>query len=296
MQFDFYIVNHSFEYRNKMSKDEIENKIKSLSIDYDYIRQYKETDKIYVNPDIYDAIIFPELTICDVLYVHNKGRKHFDRDIIASLGNIIDKSEETSLSTKEVVDKLPGHNKNKVYGLLCLHPIEGIDKQYLVYNKNNWLDFHRYFLSIYSHDASFFIDECKKYYPELFFHENNYQSIKAIISDSIKTVIHYLNELSENFLKCKLETNNRIDLLKKFNSISNFDLDASLEGNIKRKKELTFNFINNRKEDVPVYCELHLKLLYDDNRKLKQNRIYFHEGKDDIEEGKMLIGHIGKHL
>ncbi len=296
MQFEFYIVNHSFEYRDGISKEKIENKIKSLSNDYDYIRQYKETDKIYVNPDIYDAIIFPELTICDFLY-SPKGRKNFDRDTIAFLSNIIDKSEETSLTSKEIVgDLLPKHNENKVYGLLCLHRLDGIDAEYLVYNKNNWLNFHRYFLSIYSHDALFFIDECKKYYPDLYFHENNYQSIKALISNSIKTVVHYLNGLSNNFLKCKQETNNRIDLLQKFNSISNFDLDASPEGDVSRKKELTFYFINNHKKDVPVYCELHLKLLYDDTRKVKQNRIYFHEGKEDIEEGKILIGHIGKHL
>ena len=142
----------------------------------------------------------------------------------------------------------------------------------------------------------FFIDECKKYYPDLHFHENNYQSIKSLIGNSDKIVVHYLNELNNNFLKCKLETTNRIDLLKKFNSISNFDLDASPEGDVNRKKELTFYFINHHKEDIAIYCELHLKLLYDDSKKVKQNRIYFHEGKDDIEKGKILIGHIGKHL
>jgi hypothetical protein len=85
-------------------------------------------------------------------------------------------------------------------------------------------------------------------------------------------------------------------LLKRFNSISDLDLDASIEGDVNRKKALTFYFINKNKQDVLVYCELHLKLLYDDNRKVKQNRIYFHEGIDDVEEGKILIGHIGKHL
>ena len=296
MQFEFYIVNHSFAFQKGISKEEIENRIKSLSIDYDYIRQYKETDKIFVHPDIYDACIFPELTICDFLY-SPKGRELFDRDIIAFLSNIIDKSEETTLNIEEVIEVLlPEHNENNVYGLLCLHRIKGIDEKYLVYNKNNWFDFHRFFLSIYPHDATFYINECKKYYPELHFHDNNYQSVKAIVNHSAKTIIHHLNELSRNFLKCKSETNNRIDLLKRFNSISNFDIDASVEGDLKRKHKLTFYFKNNQGKIIPVYCELHLKMLYDDNRKIKQNRVYFHEGVNDIEDGKVLIGYIGRHL
>jgi hypothetical protein len=177
-----------------------------------------------------------------------------------------------------------------------LHRIEGIDEEYLVYNKNNWLDFHRYFLGVYPHEAEFFIDECKKYYPELYFHENNYQSIKSLVNNSAKKVTHYLNELIKHFIACKQETSSRADLLRKFNSVSSFDMDASIEGNTDRKKDLTFYFTNNRQENVPVYCELHLKLLYDDNEKIKQNRIYFHEGQDDIENGKILIGHVGKHL
>ena len=46
-----------------------------------------------------------------------------------------------------------------------------------------------------------------------------------------------------------------------------------------------------------IYCELHLKLIYDDRNVYSQNRrIYFHEGKPNIQKGKILIGHIGEHL
>jgi hypothetical protein len=296
MLFEFYIVNKSFQYQIDISKEQLEESIKSLSIDYDYIRRYKETDKIFVNNDIYDEIIFPEFSVSDFLYMPN-AKKIFDRDAIVALSNIIDKSNKTSTSTKEVIDILLNeHNKEIVYGLICLHKISDIENNYLVYDKNNWFQFHRYFLGLYPHNAEYFINECIKYFPDLFFHENNYHTVRLIFKDSPKTIIHYLNELSNNFNFCKLKTNNHIDLLKQFNSISNFDIDASIEGDLSRKNDLTFSFENKDGNDELLYCELHLKLLFDDNRKIVQNRIYFHEGKQNIQNGKILIGHIGKHL
>ncbi len=80
---------------------------------------------------------------------------------------------------------------------------------------------------------------------------------------------------------------------------SEFDKNASIEGNIKRKKDLTFPFFNQEGDIELIYCELHLKLMYDDSGKKllgKENRIYFHEGKSNIQNGRILIGHIGKHL
>lgn len=296
MLFEFYIVNKSFQYQEGVSKEQLEDGIKSLSIDYDYIRRYKETDKIFVNNDIYDEIIFPEFTVSDFLYMPN-AKKIFDRDAIIALSNIIDKSNQTTISTKEVLEKLLyEHNEENVFGLMCLHKINDIDDIYLVYDRNNWLSFHRYFLSLYPHNADYFINECIKYYPKLYFHENNYQTVRYILRDSPKTIIHHLSELDKNFNECKSKTNSRIELIKHFNSASNIDLDASIEGDISRKNDLTFSFSNIEGNIEMIYCELHMKLLYDDNKKVVQNRIYFHEGKLNIQNGKILIGHIGKHL
>jgi len=299
MLFEFYIVNMSFQYQEGITKEQLEESIKSLSIDYDYIRRYRETDKVFINNDIYDENIFPGFSVSDFLYMPN-AKRVFDRDTIIALSNIIDKSNKTTISTKEVVEELLyEHDEENVYGLICLHKINDIDKNYLVYDKNNWLSFHRYFLGLYPHNTEYFINECIKYYPDLFFHENNYQTVKDILRGSPKTIIHHLNELSNNFIKCKLSTNNRIELMRLFNSMSDFDKKASIEGNIHRKQDLTFSFFNANGEIELIYCELHLKLLFDDfGKKLlgDENRIYFHEGKKNIQSGKVLIGHIGKHL
>jgi len=59
--------------------------------------------------------------------------------------------------------------------------------------------------------------------------------------------------------------------------------------------------MNNENIMEPVCCEPHLKLCHNDNYPgdnayVTNRRIYFHEGKTNIHEGKILIGHIGTHL
>ena len=62
-----------------------------------------------------------------------------------------------------------------------------------------------------------------------------------------------------------------------------------------------FKFINKKNEEEDVCCEPHLKLCHNDlypgdTSYSNDRRIYFHEGKANIHEGKILIGHIGDHL
>jgi len=75
------------------------------------------------------------------------------------------------------------------------------------------------------------------------------------------------------------------------------DQNASVEGNIDRKAILSWSFGNDSDAYEEIYCKLHLKLLLDDKGRVStERRIYFHEGKKNIQNGKILIGHIGEHL
>jgi hypothetical protein len=296
MQFYFYIVNKSFTYQNSIGKEDLESKIKSFAIDYNHIRQYKDSEKIFVNPTIYEETIYPGFSVCDFLY-NQDSKKYFDRDTISYLNTIIDKSVETTFTTEEIIENLlPTHTSESVHGLMCLHEVQGIDNLYLIYNKNNWFDFHRHFLGLYPHDSDFFLSECEKYLPELYIHKSNIDTIRKILNNSAITIIHHLKELNNNYNKCKDSTTSRIDLLRMLNSMSDFELDASIEGDITRKRYLSFIFLNEKGLEETIYCELHLKLLHNDLRKIEQNRIYFHESKSNIERGKILIGYIGVHL
>ncbi|MCP4109370.1 MAG: hypothetical protein GY749_28245 [Desulfobacteraceae bacterium] len=299
MKAEFYIVNESFEYPEGLTKKELEDKIKYLSIDYDYIRKYKETDKIYVNPDIYTVHIYPDIKVVDFLY-DKRAKSQFDRDTIEYLRIIVDKSNQSNITKEDVVDILETHDESTVYGLICLHEIEDVDGKYLVYNKHNWLEFHRYFLGLYPCNSEFCINECRKYFPNLFFHERNIDTADKILDNFSKKIIYHLSALNDNFTKYKQIPYNRNYTLKIFSIGCNLDEEASSEGNIKHKKFFRFDFKNKQGESEYIYCEPHLKLSRSDNypgdNKYYFNRVYFNEGRENIAGGNILIGHIGEHI
>jgi hypothetical protein len=297
---EFYIVNYSFRCPENVTVEVLEEKIKLLSEDYLYIRQYKETDKILVHPSIYEECIYEDLTISDFLY-SRKWKKYFDRDTQEYLRIIIDHSEETALVLDEILEVLlPEHSEQEVHALLCLHQVEGIDEQFLVYHKNNWLGFHRHFLGLYQKDVTHYFKECVKYFPYLYFHERNEATIDEIFPDFVKKIIYHLAALNDEFEKYKnKEKYQRIETLKTFSIACKLDQEASNQGDSKYKKYLTFDFLTTDNKSEAICCEPHLKLRKSDNdgdSEFYFHRIYFHEGKENIAEGRILIGHIGEHL
>jgi hypothetical protein len=293
---EFYLIDKSFKYPEGLSKEVLEERIKNLANDYEYIRQYT-TEKVFVHDSIYDEMIYPEITVMDFLSYSSKAKTIFNKQIVTYLNILIRKSKPTKIDTSEVVDVLLSeNNQDRVHGLMCLHEIKGISKEFLIFNKNNWLDFHRHYLGLYPHSPIFFISECIKYFPAICFHENNINTVRKILMNSSKVIVHYLSELNDKLPNCIDSTKNRIELLKQFNSIASFDMDSSIEGDSERKKRLCFYFLNSKGAEESVCCEPHLKMLYNDFKKKEQNRIYFHEGKSTIQNGKILVGHIGAHI
>jgi hypothetical protein len=297
---EFYIVNHSFRCPENIDIETLEEKIKLLSEDYLYIRKYKETDKILVNPSIYEECIYEDLSIYEMLFT-KKGKKYFDGDIRKALFTILDRSEETENTLEDIIDVLlPEQSEDLVHGLLCLHQVEEIAEQFLVYDKNNWLTFHRHFLGLYPKDVTHYFNECVKYFPNLYFHERNGQTINKILPGFTKKIIYHLTALNDEFENYKNKDNyQRIETLKAFSIGCNLDQEASNEGDAKRKKDLTFDFPTNENKLEAVCCEPHLKLCKSDNdgdSEFYFHRIYFHEGKGNIAEGRILVGHIGEHL
>jgi len=177
---ELYLVDKSFEFQEGISVSDLEEWIKDLAEDYDHIRQHK-TEELFKHDSIYEVNIFENISVVEFLY-NPEFKKIFNRDTIRYLQLIIDYSKSTPHKVSEVVDLLSKHTLNKLYALICLHKIEGIEEQYLIYNKHNWLEFHRFFLGFYPQSEDYFIDECKKYFPVLFFHERNKQVIIELVT------------------------------------------------------------------------------------------------------------------
>jgi hypothetical protein len=300
---ELYIIPESFAYNKSFSAAEIEKKIKALAADFDQIRNYKDTNKILIHDDVYDVALIHNTTVLELLYNNEIARKYLDRDAWASLINIIDKAGKTDITTREVIDVLlPGHNENTCYGLIGFHEFKGVPSEYqIVYNISDWYIFRRYFLALYPKHGDFFIDECKKYFPDLFFHERNKYTINTILSDCPKKIVCHLAALNDKFRDAQRAGETTGQILKRFSIDNKLDETASLQGNVHKKAALTFQFLNDQNEVENVCCESHLKLSRNDgypgdSSYSKNRRVYFHEGKAHIQKGRILIGHIGKHL
>lgn len=295
MKATFFIIPESFKY-NGDTQSNIEEKLKNFAID---LRRIKETpgNEIFYHLDIYNVEIFENKTICDVLY--DPTTQLIDRDVIQQLRTIWELQGTTDSISDICEVYLPSHNENECYGLIAFNTIDNIMPEYqLVYGIDSWFKFKRHFLGTYPKNTEFFIDECKIYFDALFFHENNKITIKRLFPHCIKKIIYHLSELNDKFPISKTIPYNRVNTLVNFNGIYYHDgQGASPQGNIDKKKDLTFSFVDNRGKDEYVYCELHLKISRDDHNIFSNDRrIYFHEGIEKIENGKILVGHIGKHL
>ncbi len=300
MQTEFFLLNASFRCPKDITIQDIESAIESLSTDYDFIKNEKDT--ISRHEEIYDIDIYPNYKVEDLYYKNKKCP--FSHDTKKFLLKMIDHSKETDWSNEQVLDLINHQETENLcesktnYGLFALFKTtDEMNENYIVYNQRNWLTFHRYFLSKFPCNATYFIHECKRYFPNLHFHDRNEGAVGRILKDCCKKIIHHLSCLNDFFPDCKNIPYNRIETMKLFNAKSNFDRDASIEGDVQRKKDLSFCFETENNTKELIYCELHLKLIYDDKNVYSQNRrIYFHEGKPNIQKGKILVGHIGEHL
>lgn len=297
---EFYIVAESFANNTSFTTPEIENKVISLAADYIYIRRYRKTNKIFVHPDIYKVNFLTNLSLSDLLFNPQVAKIHLDRDVFNSLQKIVTETLSTPHTSQEVIEVLlPKHNEEQCHGLIAFNQLDGVALEFqIVYHLHGWLNFRRYYLGLYPKNENFYIDECIKYFPQLYFHERNRTSIRTIFKDCPKKIIYHLAALNDKFRESQQAGLNRTQVLVHFSVNNHLDETASLEGDAGRKKAFTFLFRNLESEMEEVCCESHLKLCFSDNSNAYSNerRIYFHEGKYNIEEGKVLVGHIGRHL
>jgi hypothetical protein len=298
---ELYIVAESFENNINFTTPEIENKIKSLAEDFQYIRKYHNTNKILVHPDVYNVYFLNGILLSDLLFYNEIGKVHLGRDVYNALQKIIIESEETNHTSKEVIEVLlPEHDQDLCHGLIAFNQINNVQPEFqIVYHLQGWFNFRRYFLGFYPKNANFFISECRKYFPNLLFHDNTITTIQGIINDFRKKVIYHLTALNDKFKESQDGIRNRQQVLNHFSVNCGLDERASLEGHAARKPFFTYEFINNEGIGQNVCCEPHLKLCRSDfpgDNTYYQNRIYFHEGFENIGNNKILVGHIGEHI
>lgn len=299
----FYIIAESFQHNGQFSNIEIEEKVKRLSEDIALINQFKDTNKLYANfVATYQQIFYSTFTVfdflCDPLYV----KKFVDRDVINALQKIFEKANDTNYTTQEVSEVLINWNEGEnCHGLIAFNKVNDIDDFFqLIYGIDQWYKFRRHFLGLYPVNEHFFIEECKKYFPKLHFHEDNKVTIKPILKDFSQNIIKHLGYLNDIFYNYRNKIfDNETVKYKTFTSECNLEARAAPKDNNDAKEKLSFNFLDDNGMRMNVICYPHLRLRKSDNvgdTHYYKHRIYFHEGLNSICKGNILIGHIGEHL
>lgn len=295
---NFYIIPQSF-HSESSSNDFFFSSLLNFVSDYHNLISFKDENCIYVQEDVFSVILPNGLTLAEFIYSNDLVLKGEEKSLKQFLSNVFSKLPTTAIKIDELKSELERNSIETCTGVISLFEINTIAlENQIVYDMNSWFGFRRYHLGLFYGDSEYFINECIKYFPQLFFHEKNYLSVNKILNDFASKIIKNLIALHD-VLPILIKSNdfsNHADLLAKFSTEANLDEVATLEG--KKKTRLKFKFKNSSGNFEELICEPHLKLSKNDSDSSQyfKNRIYFHFGKDNIENSKVLVAHIGKHL
>jgi hypothetical protein len=137
-----------------------------------------------------------------------------------------------------------------------------------------------------------FTSDIEGCFPDLVFHARIYETINAYhdIGNHSDELIRHLSILNDHVKRIYTESEGNIETV--FSRLSaEYGIISSGRGSNEGLDLFTCNFINSNGENVRIRCNPHTKL-YEPN---SDYRIYFHWGNANIENGKILIGHIGRH-
>ena len=241
---NFYIIPESF-CSSSLNDEQFLSSLENFISEYYKIVQFKEENKIIIQEKIYEIILPNGKSLADFIYSDNTNVEGKDLSMKKFLSSVFSKLVHEEFSIDDIKDRIKSNSIDSCYGIISLSKIKDIaDENQIVYDKNSWLNFRRYHLGLFFGDAEYFIDECKKYYTELFLHENNYTSTGKILDGFSNKIIFHLSGLNDNLpnLLIKKNYNNHTELLSNFSTLASLDDQASLEG--ANKDRLKFSFTN----------------------------------------------------
>jgi hypothetical protein len=298
-----YIIPESFQHNNVYTKDEIQKKVKTLAVDVSRIHKFKNENKIFANfADVYKIKFIDGITLYEILCEPIKLKTLIERDVLNYLQQIFEKAASTNITSAEVTEVLLGeHDETICHGLIAFHPVNNVKPEnLLLYGFDSWVKFRRHFLGLYPTDPGTFIDNCSKYFVNLFFHERNKVVVEKILKGFSQKIITHLGHLNDVFFLYRNEVfDNESVKYKTFSLECKLDEEAAAKDKNAAKSKLEFEFTSFEGKPESIVCYPHLRLCKSDDPDDGEyyfNRIYFHEGVSNIENGRILIGHIGGHL
>lgn len=290
---DLYICNDTFAYNGTDSIVDVRRKLADFQKMLEKVREYpKENNLFLVKSCFGETRMFEDgKTVIEILTDYVESSKIYGKDILTILQGIFKHCQAKNLSLDEMKEYLSLNDKENCSAILVLNPLEGYEDNVQVLSTvKGWLKFRRDFLAKYPGDEEFFLDECKKYFPNLIIHPSTKSQIGEVLASHPKQIILYLSILEEYLIsEFKLQGGKDLRVfLPWFKGQHGLD-DASFEGS--KEDKFYFDF----PDCLKAYCEPHLKMYKDDSgNDNKHCRIYFK--KPNIDDTTVYVGCICRHL
>lgn len=142
------------------------------------------------------------------------------------------------------------------------------------------------------------LPEC---FPNIYFVENIDTSVNTLnrkfeeIAGEIVEHLTALDRYHENFEKLMGSQKSFIEIAQIFKKDTG--IDCSPQAGREHIQQLRQVFCDAKTEqNVELICELHTKFRTFNIDMDKRDRLYFHPGRKDVADGKIIVKHIGKHL
>lgn len=332
---NLYLHPDTFRYNGSDSRQQVEGKLKMLVKDMaDVLNEHNEENRFKVPTALVYTPIYQDVCIYEI------ADSCFSKDEAGVFYPIIvNTSDEYDNLTLEQLHNMCMYSENEteVNSMLVLNQPEDywnerdreeakeaetmnrqsivtdyikFDEYKVVYNKQTWIHLRRQILGNHPGEPNFFILECRKYFPNLYIHDN---CISSLVDDDFeylklvpRKIVYYLSCLNDKFIEVLHEGfgSNPNSILADFSGRYGLDKDGSLQQRPEKKPSLTFGFKDAEGNSCTVLCEPHLKIEHEDrnckirniNRHKFHPRIYFSYTNPGITDGKILVGSIGKHI
>ena len=242
-----------------------------------------------VSESFYNATGF-----ADWLYNHS-GHVEL-RDMKKEISIALEKSENiTNIEYMQLLEKIDKQDcKRKL--LLSIHSVS--ENELYICSVQRYYAAKQWYLARYTSKMDF-VESAKESFPHLFFHANVKSSINTLNNkfDGIRALIvaHLtaLDQFRNEFARLLASGNNFQKLGEQFSRYSKFE--CSPQAGRKTVQHLKYMFVDVGKAGVELLCEMHTKLKPPHMDSENQDRIYFHPGYPNVEDGKVLIVFIGTH-
>jgi hypothetical protein len=247
------------------------------------------------------ACQFAPISVVSLTEIYNIRQEYLTDDELRFLRLLIDHTPTITTSEyNSITRQINTHTCVSPSAFICFHETT-VDPLYI---KDSFgpLAARRFYLRAVSTEKEF-LESASLCFPVLFFHpriEQTMKQLSAPLSRFIDEIIFHLSALNDQFSPLfQIHKKENLDKVLEIFSAQE-QIAATLEGDAKEaKKRLTFSFESMNGEIVDIICEPHTKLeglRKKGDSQYRFDRIYFHPGRPDIHDGKILVAHIGKHL